>query len=186
MRNVLVAAVAMALTAPTLGYAQARPTVGDRVRVQQADGRMVVGTVERVSPEEIVLGGSTLSLDGIESIERSLGERRRFGRNLAITRGVAAGAGGLISAMSRRPGRETGFLACMLHPESRSDAFAWGLVGGGIVGLPLGIIIGLGEKSERWEPVTRPSVGPVALRLVTGGGHGVGVSASLPVGGHSR
>lgn len=186
MRNVLVAAIAMALTTPTLGNAQARPTVGDRVRVQQADGRMVVGTVERISPEEIVLGGSTLSLDGIESIERSLGERRRFGRNLAITMGVAAGAGGLISAISWSPCRETGFLACMLHPESRSDAFAWGFAGGGIVGLPLGIIIGLAEKSERWEPVTRPFFGPVALRLVTGGGRGVGVRASLPLGGHSR
>ena len=54
------------------------------------------------------------------------------------------------------------------------------------VGLPLGIIIGLGEKSERWEPVTRPSVGPVALRLVTSGGRGVGLNASIPVGGHSR
>jgi hypothetical protein len=186
MRKVLVAAVAMSLTTPTLGFTQARASVGDRVRVQQSDGRVVVGTAERISPDEIVLGGSTLSFDGIESIERSLGERRRFGRNLAITTGVAAGAGGLISAISWSPCRETGFLACMLHPESRSDAFAWGFVGGGILGLPLGIIIGLADKSERWEPVTRPSLGPVALRLVTGGGRGVGVRASIPLGDHFR
>jgi hypothetical protein len=124
--------------------------------------------------------------DGIENIERSLGERRRFARNLAITTGVGAGAGGLISAISWSPCRETGFLACMLHPESRGDAFAWGFVGGAMLGLPVGIIIGLAEKSERWELVPRPSFGPVALGLVTGGGRGVGVLASIPFGGYSR
>jgi hypothetical protein len=182
----LVTALAMTLLTPALGSAQTVPTVGDRIRVRQTDGRVTVGTVDRISADELVLGGSALSMDGIESIERSLGERRRFARNLAITTGVAAGAGGLISAMSWSPCRETGFLACMLHPESRGDAFAWGFVGGGILGLPLGIIIGLAEKDERWEPIAKTAVGRVSLGLVTGGGRGVGVRASIPFGGHSR
>jgi hypothetical protein len=179
-------AMAIGLSTPVSGVAQGGPAVGERVRVHRADGRVVIGTVERVSSEEVVVGDSALSVDGIESIERSLGERRRFARNLAITTGVAAGAGGLISAISWSPCRETGFLACLLHPESRSDAFAWGFVGGGILGLPLGIIIGLAEKDERWEPIARPAVGRVSLGLVTGGGRGVGVRASIPFGGHSR
>jgi hypothetical protein len=186
MKKLFVTVLAMALVTPSFGFAQAAPTVGDRIRVQQPGGRVTVGTVERISENEIVVGGSALPRDGIESIERSLGERRRFARNLAITTGVAAGAGGLISAISWSPCRETGFLACMLHPESRGDAFAWGVVGGGILGIPLGIIIGLAEKDERWEPIARPAVGRVALGLATGGGRGVGVRASIPFGGYSR
>jgi len=184
MKKVLVTAIALALLAPASGSAQDGPSIGDRVRVQQADGTVLVGTVEGISADEIVLGSSTadsqaLSLEGIESIERSLGDQRRFGKNLAITMGIAAGAGGLLSAISWSPCRETGFLACLLHPESRGDAFAWGFVGGGILGLPLGIIIGLAEKDERWERIARPAFGPVVLSFAVHPERGAGLRASV-------
>jgi hypothetical protein len=191
MKKLLVTAIAWALVAPSFGSAQGGPNVGDRIRVEQADGTVLVGTVEGISPDALVLGSSTtgsrtLSFGMIESIERSLGEQRRFGRNLAITMGIAAGAGGLISAVSWSPCRDTGFMACFLHPESRGQAFTWGFVAGGVIGLPVGVIVGLAAKDERWERIARPAVGRVAIGLVTGGGRGVGVRASIPFGGHRR
>jgi hypothetical protein len=191
MKKLLVTAIALALLGPAYIAAQDGPSIGDRVRLQQVDGTVLVGTVEGISMDELVLGSATtdsrtLSLGGIESIERSLGEQRRFGRNLAISMGIAAGAGGLLSAVSWSPCRETGFMACFLHPESRGQAFTWGFVAGGVIGLPVGVIVGLAAKGERWQPIARPAVGRVALGLVTGGGRGVGVRASIPFGGHRR
>jgi hypothetical protein len=59
------------------------------------------------------------------------------------------------------------------------------MVAGGVVGLPRGVIVGTAVKGERWQPVLLPSAAPVALSLVTGGGRGVGVQLSIPLGGHA-
>jgi hypothetical protein len=182
-----VALLALAVL-PALTAGQSVPSVGNRVRVQRTDGVAVVGMVSAITPEEIRLigdGGDALAVPTgqIESLERSLGVRRSFAKNLFVTMGVSAGALGLISAAAWTPCTDTGFLACMMHPESRGDAFGWGFMGGAVIGLPIGVIIGLASKGERWDPLQPPTVGSVALSVVARPGSGLALRGSIPVGG---
>jgi hypothetical protein len=189
MKTLLACAVLVLFVGPTDLLAQSIARVGDRVRVRDGAGEVFVGRVEAISPVEMVLveptGRRTVAFDGVRRIERSSGVGRRFWRNFAITMGVTAGIGGVISAATWEPCRETDFLGCLLYPESRGEAFGWGMVAGGVVGIPLGVIVGTAVQGERWQPVLLPSAAPVALSLVTGGGRGVGVQLSIPLGGHA-
>jgi len=175
------------LMLPLTTAGQAPPGPGDRVRIHQADGRVATGVLAATSENEVTLSGSggelTFPADRISGLERSLGRHRRFGRTFTVTLAVAALAGGTVSAIAWTPCRQTGFMACFLTPQSRADAFAWGLAGGAVIGVPVGLILGLAVTSEVWEPVSLPSVGGVALSVRAAPGEGVGLVAALPVGG---
>ena len=164
---------------PAGALAQDGPRVGERVRVRHADGRMFTGPVETVSEEELRLGGPggpyIMRIQDIEGLERSLGERRNFGRAFTTALGVAVGAGGVMGAVAWNPCAD-----CLIHPRDRSDAFVWGVVAGAVLGFPLAIVVGIAAKSERWESVA--GFGPVVLSAVTPPEGGVALRASIPVG----
>jgi len=174
------------LTFPLATAGQTALAPGDRVRFDQPDGGTVTGVVAAVSAREVTISGpageATYPVEGIAGLERSMGRHRSFGRTFGITLGVTSLVGGTASALTWTPCRETGFLACFLAPESRADAFAWGLAGGAIIGLPVGVILGLAVTTERWEPGSLPSIGPVAFSVRAAPGRGVGLVGALPLG----
>jgi hypothetical protein len=47
--------------------------------------------------------------------------------------------------------------------------------------MPIGVIVGLVAKSERWEGISLPRPANVALSFGAVGGNGVGLRGSIPV-----
>ncbi len=163
---------------PTSGIAQGGPEIGERVRVRHVDGRLFTGSVESTSDAGLRLvapgGPYIIGRAEIAGMERSRGEHGSFGRGFITTVGIAAGGVGLISAIAWSPCRD----GCIVHPNTRGDAFAWGAAGGALLGFPLGILVGIASKSERWEVI--PSYGPVVLSFVAGP-DGFALQASIPM-----
>ncbi len=187
MRASICLLAAVAICCPLHATAQVAATPGDRVRVQSRDGAVLVGVISAVSSDVIVLSQGVAGQDlaiplaGTEGIERSLGRRRRFGRNFGVTLGVSAAAFGLASALAWQPCRETS-ITC-LHPiESRTGAFGFGLAGGALIGLPLGVIVGLVAKSEEWEPIFVPGSQSAKISITPFVGSQFGVVGSISLG----
>jgi hypothetical protein len=181
MRRPVHAVALLALVlAPTIGLAQQWPEAGERVRVRHVDGRLFTGRVESTVDGELRLGGPggpyVLPRSDIAGMDRSLGDRRSFGRAFAATIGLTAGGGAMIGALAWSPCTSD----CWLHPRTRGDAVAWGLVGGAVLGLPLAVLVGAVSKSERWAPV--PAFGPVVLSAVVHPERGAGLRASIAFG----
>ena len=126
-------------------------------------------------------GELVVPVGNIRSLERSRGEGRSFAKNFFLTMGVTALGGGVIGGLAYEPCNETGFLACMFAPESRVDAVGMGVILGAVVGIPIGALVGLGEKGERWEPASL-APGNVSLSLVPRL-DGVAMRLSVPIGG---
>ena len=195
------AALLLAL-APQWGYSQATLSVqpGDRVRVTVHPGRATGqfdGRVFRNSGEPIVAewegnsDGTILLRDksgivnwqipqeSVERVEVSLGHERRMGQSVfKWTLGMAVGFG-ILGAVAWDPCTETGFMACFLAPTSRSESFAWGAMGGAIVGIPVGFLAGL-RKHEIWSD---NSIQNLRASVQAAPGGRVGVGLNLPVGG---
>ena len=111
---------------------------------------------------------SAIASEQTVEIERSLGRHRRFGRNLART--VAASGVGLGVLYAAAAGDTEAFV---------EGALAFAL----IPGLPLGLVIWLVVKQERWEPASLPSSSLARIQLRPTFGDGVGFAASIPFGG---
>jgi hypothetical protein len=178
--------VILAMNLPAYASGQSVLNQGERVRIHQLNGTVVTGIVQSATPQAVRLlgeaGGTEFVIPRGEvgEIERSLGRHRKFGRNLTITVVSSAVAIGGISAISWSPC--TGL--CLFHPTSRGEAFAFGLLAGGaIIGTPIGIIVGLAARHERWEQVSFAGQGQAALSIQPILGRGFGVSASLAFGG---
>jgi hypothetical protein len=160
------------------------PEQGDRVRIVQLDGSVVTGTLDRhVSGEVGVLIDSTgeawvIPEEEIESLERSLGPQRRFGKYLGLTVAASSLTLGTIAAVTWEPCE--GWFC--FGPESSGEAFILGAAGGVILGLPLGAIIGAIVKEERWESVSPRGTRKVALTVRPVVGRQIGFSASLAIG----
>lgn len=181
--------VAVLLTLPLGGSAQEQPAAGDRIRVESRGRAVLVGTLSSMSSEFIVLSRAAddtelwLPVEEVVRVERSLGRQRQFGRNFGLTLLATSALGGLVGAVSWSPCTETGFMACFMHPDSRSDAVAWGLVGGVVLGLPVGLIVGLSGGSEAWEPLSLPETGSTRVTLSPIVGSRLGVTGSISFGG---
>jgi hypothetical protein len=180
--------VLVALVAPRTAWGQAPVAAGERVRVRYDNGSLK-GVLHEIAPTGLRLrtseGDTTAVIDfnRVTGVERSVGRGRNFVKYFFLTVGASATVIGAISAMSWSPCTETGFLACLMHPNTRGDAFVMGFVGGGVVGVPLGLILGLAAREEKWERAVMPpqSGGRIALRPIVG--RNVGLAASIPFGG---
>ena len=189
MRTVIGCLVAGSLVLPASGLAQRVPDPGELVRITQTDGTVLTGFFARSSTEHLVLLGAwreqeyVIPRTDIDTIERSLGRHRQFGKNFGITLAVASLSIGAISAFTWSPCRDTGFLACLFHPTSRGEAFTWGFVGGAALGLPIGLVVGLAVRQERWARVSVPGLGESVLSIKPVLGPRTGFSASISLGG---
>jgi hypothetical protein len=176
----------LGLVLPFDGSAQAVPSPGDRIRIKQVDGTVLTGTLATFSPETIQLSiGSDdvaeVPVARITVLETSLGRQRNFGKYFGLTLAAASVAGAIIGAIAYVDTGPCSWLC--IGPQTRGEYIAWGLVGGAIIGLPLGAIIGSQVREERWNRVALPA--PTAPRLtirpVIGGR--VGFAGSVRVGG---
>ncbi len=154
---------------------------GSRVRVSAADhvypftGRV---TAVRGDTLEFLPDGDgaaiALPLSAMTGLDRSLGRRSHLLAGAGI--GIASGAvlGGLVGSIAYQPCTETGFLACMFRPTSRSEAAGLGAVLGGLGGAAVGALIGAGTSAERWQAV--PLAGArVAVTRLPAGRTGIGL-----------
>ncbi len=154
-RFVLVFAV---LLAPGLATAQGPLAEGARIRIKQPPKVVWVGTLHALSTDSVAFVDAygkrfSLARHNIE-IERSIGRTRNFWKHFGLTIGGGAVVGGLLSAITWTECRDTGFLSCFLVPESRAEAFGYGFLAGGVVGVPVGVLLGSLVKVERWEKVS--------------------------------
>jgi hypothetical protein len=192
MSRLAVALVAFLCVSVEPGSAQSPQAPQLRVRITDVNGAVVTGSLVSATAEQLgVVSGRNgreyiIPLSGISGMEESLGRHRRFGRNFAIGLVSTAGVLGALAAATWSPCTQTGFMACLLHPGSRAEAFTWGLAGGGVVGLPVGVVAGLAIKEERWAPAVLPRAGEATLRVVPAPHNSVGLAAVIPVGDRSR
>lgn len=179
--------VVCGLVLPARGAAQSSPSPGDRVRITRTNGTIVTGILGDATAEEVSLfaegGEQVVARSEIGEMERSLGRHRRFGRNFGITMLSSSMGMGAIFALTWSPCTETGFLACFLVPTSRSEAFTWGLAGGALIGISVGVIVGLAVKHERWAPFTVQGPRDAKFVILPVIGTRFGVSASISLGG---
>lgn len=166
------------------------PVPGERLRVEYSDRARAIGTFDSLSTDSVFLrdlAGSrsfAVSRVDIRRLERSMGSQRHFGRNFGITMGISALAVAGLSAASWQPCRDPGYLGvgCLFTPESRFQAFGWGLLGGALVGVPLGVIIGVAIRSEAWASVALPATHGPSLELSPVLGRRLGVVGTIRLG----
>jgi hypothetical protein len=187
MKIMATLAVLALLAGAGAARAQSAPPVDQRVRITLRSGERLAGTVAVGEQADSVWALTdatgytrTVPAGSVVSVEHSRGRERRFIKYLMIGTLGSATAGGLLAAVTYTPCTETGFLACFLHPASATEAFGWGFVGGGMIGVPVGVLTGLVVREEGWERVSPGSTG-ADLRLVGRGG-GLALRATVPVG----
>lgn len=144
-----------ALIAPVAAAAQS-VEIGERIRVRTTDGARVTATLVGITQSSVQIqndeGERRVLLEYVSTVERSLGERRRFGRNFLITTAVGALALGTASLIMDDDTCNDQPLGCL----DAGGAFMIGALVGGIVSAPIGVFVGLAIRSEQWETVTWP------------------------------
>jgi hypothetical protein len=174
---------------PIPGSAQSSPGPGARIRIAQTDGTVQTGTLEDATPRRISLLSDqegqeyVIPMARVGKVEASMGLERRFGKYCAIGVASTSVLAGTISAAGWSPCTRTGPFACLLSPESRGEAFMWGLVAGALIGVPIGLVVGLSVQEERWERVTLPGSPGVTVSIRPVIAPRPGFSASMSIGG---
>ena len=179
---VLTALAAAAL--PSVAAAQVGLQTGERIRILTSDGTTLVGEFGAATPQGLIFHEDgrerTLQSADIALLEVSTGRHRRFGRHFLATLAAGSVVGGVLGAVSYEPCNPNVFLGCLMSPMSRGDAFAWGFVGGAVLSLPVGVILGVAIKHDRWSSISLPDaeIAGVSLNPALIGGK-PGVAASL-------
>jgi hypothetical protein len=152
---------------------------GARVRVTQKQQGRVIGMLRSMSRDSISMVDSAgkeyvLARQDI-AMEQSRGRGTHFWKHFGLSILAAGSVGGLISAATWSE-----CSSCWIYPESRAEAFGWGFLAGGAIGVPVGVIMGAVVKVERWEfvPLDAPVDGAQAPHAGT---QRFAVSLSLPL-----
>ena len=185
MTKTIVFLMTLMFVLPFDGSAQAVPSPGDRIRIKQVDGTVLTGTLATFSAETIQLSVDSSRVEvpvaRIEVLETSLGQRHNYPKYIGLTLAATSIAGAIIGAIAYVDTGPCSWLC--IGPQTRGESMAWGLAGGAIIGLPLGVIIGSEVREERWNRVALPA--PTAPRLTIRPmiGSRVGFAGSIRVGG---
>jgi hypothetical protein len=195
MKRYLTLGALLVLGLVTPAAAQTPPDLepGARIRVVDQRGHETVGTLLLATSDSLIVNTNqgaqrrAFDVSSVTGLQVSQGQYRRVAETTLITTGALALVGGLIGAASYQPCDAKGW-GCMLAPDSRGEAFGLGLAGGAVIGLPLGLIVGLAVKHDRWADVPLPgsrAQEPV-VQLTRRPGGLVGVGLSIPLGGRAR
>lgn len=160
------------------------PEPGARVRLTHVSGERVQGTLQELGADSARLVATSgtpvvVSLAEVRRIEVSLGRRREFWKHLGMTAMGLSAVGGVLAASSYEPCDEDVLFGCLLSPESRSEAFLWGALVGGVTGIPAGVVVGAAVKREQWRAVSQPAAQPVQVSFRPILGSRIGASATL-------
>jgi hypothetical protein len=162
MRRPIRLLIVLALATPTPGWAQVAADSGQRVRVHYGARKQAIGILESLAGERLMIRDTARHRDvviprsDITLIERSLGHHRNFWESFLVTFVASTFTVGALMALTYSP-CEGDFAGCLFAPESTDQAFVFGLAGGAVLGLPLGLLVGAARKTERWAPLTLPS-----------------------------
>ena len=160
----------------------------NRIRYLSGDGglkpRVIIGTVSQRSEALLAITGPEgrdfweVPSSSLEKLELNVGRERTFERAIPLSMAALGGLGGVLAAVIWE--ECTGW--CILHPDSRADSFAWGLVAGAVVGIPVGILGGLKQR-EVWQDVGEGWLTgtPTPFLFVPKAG-GFGLGAVIPIG----
>lgn len=187
-----VAALILAAAAPLTAQIPDSISMGARLRITDAQGRTTMGSFVAKAPDGTVVlrnewhgnvWTDSIPAEDVRRIEVG-GRHRHVLKHLAVTTAVSTGAFAVLVAAAWEPCRCTEFLCCAFTPESRGQAFEWGAVIGGVLGVPVGLILGIAIRHETWrdvgvgtETVTKP-----ALRFAPTPDGGFSLGASVPLG----
>ena len=188
--------ITLGLILPATASGQRVPEVGERVQILTESGRRAFGTVSFLSADAIEI---TRNGDGTRYFPVNHVREIRVARTVPAQPGaetrrglktflIMSGAGVGLGAITWSPCTATGFLACLMHPDSRGEAALRGGALGAIVGVPVALIVGLTTgASEEWDDAVLPTNGiaevlmsPKIFPGVIPGGVGVGLY--IPVG----
>lgn len=178
--------LAAAVLLPAAASAQTTPEAGARVRILQ-QGRAITGTLDTLTADSLAIVDGRgqrhiVASRAIDSLQVSIARERHFLRYFAITTGVAALAGGLISAATWEECHPDGFLSCLFVPESRMEAGLLGAAVGGVIGLPIGAVVGIVVRRDVWNTIT-PGEEPGSMIALTHGAPGrFTASFAIPLG----
>jgi hypothetical protein len=190
-RSKLLMAIAALLvsTAPLHAQIPDSIQVGTRLRVTDVSGRIVTGNL--VESDTIVVLHSTqrrrsysMPMAEVQRVEVSAGRHRHVLRYTFLTMGISAVGLGAVAAAAWEPCESESLFSCLLATDSRADEFLVFAVVGGVLGVPLGLLVGITSVHEVWREAgtgslaaPQPSLGFVPLP-----GGGLGLGASIPVG----
>ena len=165
-KSAILFALILALTASPL-FAQDSEWLGERVRLTRVDGKKFRGTLTHLTPEVVHLQRDKKALLVMERsqlvrIERSLGRQRHFDRFFFLGFFSSVGVGALIDHT----------------PNSRSDP-TFAVIGGTLVGVPVGVLAGTFLKTEAWEPTTLPRSPEISISAFRDGR--LGLNCAVPV-----
>lgn len=174
------AILVLAMLCPALAHTQAPAILeGARVRVTAPSGSLVkhVTTVVDVRGDSIVLGiagsSQTVGFADVTALDVSTGKRTRVLRDAGLGLGAGVIIGAVAGALTFEECVPDTFLGCLLAPESRADAAAMGGFVLGVVGLVAGAVVGIFDRTDRWESVDLP------VRAVVAPTRSAGISVML-------
>lgn len=155
--------------------AQVEIKEGDKVRFKLSNGTKIVGRVVQINSEEIGLiprwtkYERLFQIEGLTRIDKSLGRQRNFKKYFVTTLAASTIFVSSYSALTWEPCISEGFMDCFMAPRSKTEAFKMGAIIGGLIGLPLGFIVGYFIKEERWTGATFPQTNPVEITFAPEG-----------------
>jgi hypothetical protein len=183
--STLLAVAALTISFPAAGTAQPQPVAGDRLRILTHDINTLFGTFVSSSADAMVLksGGNERQIDyaDIAYLERSSERYLKFWQNFFLTVGSGATVSGFLAAITWKPCVSNQLFGCLFASDSRSEEFIFGLAVGGLIAVPVGVIVGLVLEYDRWEPVSVPALpsSTISIRPVFDGGLGLAASISF-------
>ncbi len=195
-RRTLLFAVVLGLGAPCLplptAQGQVVPMVGNKVRVTAPDLGLSgsIGFVSEVDDGTLVvafnggLGGMSVGMDKISTLEISSGQRSRAweGALIGLLAGGGFGAvigngGGNSSACAGEPSQGIGLPTRICVRVTRGFKRGMGAVAGGLLGAGIGARIGKMLKTERWM-FTNIGSGEISAQLLAGQ-NGLGLTLGI-------
>jgi len=140
---------------------QSRILPGARVRVTTPDlpRGQLLGAVTRIDADTLVVGSTPVALRSLMRLEVSTGRRSHWATGLGIGFLAGAGLGAILGAAVGDPYGE------ICTPTQCALAGA-GILG--LVGMPVGAVVGAMIRTERWQEVP-PDRWRVATRRQRGG-----------------
>ena len=141
------------------------PRPGLRVRVSAAElpGGKLIGTLSPFGGDTLVVGKTRIPVAWVSALERRTGRRSHWLAGMGIGALVGAAFGAFAGAADDN---------CL----NKSACIPFGAAAFGVIGLPVGLVVGLLVRTDRWQHTTLDQL-QIELR---GGNRGpLGVTVSL-------
>ncbi len=135
-------------------HGQVVPTHGSPIRILPVEGPRWQGRYLDRSPSHLlaegVQGPHEWAVEEIRGLQVGVGRHRPVGATIVRTSALLAIGLGVVGALT-----ESECEYWCYGPETRTEGFAWGAMGGALLGVPVGFLLGLIPR-EKWVEATLP------------------------------